>query len=305
MLRDFSVIPEQRHILNSENSMFYLIDKPLGISSFDVIRRLRKLLNIKKMGHAGTLDPLATGVILIATEKNTKLLHLLDNCDKEYIFTIRFDGKTDSMDLGTPIQSVDTGNYIEKSDAEICRFVLSQKTQIPPKYSALHIDWERAYILARAGETFELRERAIQVKDVEVLGRTHHSIELRMVLSSWWYVRSFAPLLWRFLWVEWGYITMLRRTKIVTPYSILSLSNSSPIENPIPIRYEDIFTWVPIKDVDIETIEFLKVWKNILSSSDIDSEKWSLVFFRNSTLWYHSLIKYDNGIYSIVRNDVA
>lgn len=305
MYRDSWVIRELRAILNSENSMFYIIDKPLGISSFDVIRKLRKLLNIKKMGHAGTLDPLATGVMLIATEKSTKLLHLLDNSYKEYIFTVRFDGKTDSMDLGTPIEPVDIENYIEKSDAEICKFLLSQKTQIPPKYSALHIDWVRAYTLARAGEIFELKERSIHVKDVEVLKKTSHSIELRMTLSSGWYVRSFAPLLWRFLWVEWGYITMLRRTKIFTPYNTLNIENSSHIENPIPLPYADIFRWIAIKDVSTDIIEFLKVWKNIPFSLEEAPEEWSLIFFQNHTAWYHSLLRYEDDVYSIVRNDIA
>lgn len=78
--------------------MFYLIDKPLGISSFDVLRQMRKILGIRKMGHTGTLDPLATGLLLIATGNSTKLIRELDNVAKRYRFTVRLDGKTPSLD---------------------------------------------------------------------------------------------------------------------------------------------------------------------------------------------------------------
>jgi tRNA pseudouridine55 synthase len=83
--------------------MFYLIDKPLGITSFDVIRKLRKILNTKKIGHTGTLDPLATGCLLIATEKSTKLIPEVENKEKRYRFSVCLEGYTDSLDLGSPI----------------------------------------------------------------------------------------------------------------------------------------------------------------------------------------------------------
>jgi tRNA pseudouridine55 synthase len=91
--------------------MFILIDKPLGISSFDVIRKLRKKLWIKKMGHSWTLDPLATWCLLIATDNSTKLLPLLENSYKEYIFTVRLDGKSPSYDLWTEIEKVRPRKY--------------------------------------------------------------------------------------------------------------------------------------------------------------------------------------------------
>lgn len=78
--------------------MFFLIDKPIGMSSFEALKKIRKTLGIKKIGHGGTLDPLATGCMIIATEKSTKLLSLLDHASKEYIFTVKLDGKSDSLD---------------------------------------------------------------------------------------------------------------------------------------------------------------------------------------------------------------
>lgn len=173
--------------------MFFLIDKPIGMSSFEVLRKLRKKLNIKKIGHAGTLDPLATGCLLIATEKSTKLLSLFDGSEKEYTFTIQFDGKTESLDAGTPIFPV---KYIpiEKSFREIEDFISSKKEQIPPKYSALHIDGVRAYELARSGIDFEIQNRTIEVKNVQVISRDDLSISLSLRISSGGYIRSFAPI---------------------------------------------------------------------------------------------------------------
>ena len=78
--------------------MFFLIDKPIGMSSFEALKKIRKTLGIKKIGHGGTLDPLATGCMIIATEKSTKLLSLLDHASKDYIFTVKLDGKSDSLD---------------------------------------------------------------------------------------------------------------------------------------------------------------------------------------------------------------
>lgn len=164
--------------------MFYLIDKPIGISSFDVIRRLRKSLNIRKMGHAGTLDPLATGLLIIATEKSTKLLSLLDTASKEYIFTVRFDGKTDSLDMDTPLDPIDSSGFQPRTKKEIENHILSQKTQIPPLYSALHIEGNRAYDLARAGKIFEMKERNISVSEIEVLNQSDMTLTLRIILSS-------------------------------------------------------------------------------------------------------------------------
>jgi tRNA pseudouridine55 synthase len=97
------------------------------------------------MGHTGTLDPLATGCLLIATENSTKLIPLLESAEKEYIATIDFSGKSDSYDRGTTIESVDATSFRWKTDRELCTFLLSLSSQIPPRYSAIHVDGVRAY----------------------------------------------------------------------------------------------------------------------------------------------------------------
>ena len=122
--------------------MFYLINKPLGYTSFDLIRKLRKITGIKKMGHTGTLDPLASGCILVATSDSTKLISRLENQVKRYIFTVDISIFTPSFDLDIKNEPIpcDTANLIDHSVQELQEFIESQTTQIPPKYSAIHIE---------------------------------------------------------------------------------------------------------------------------------------------------------------------
>lgn len=175
--------------------MFFLIDKPLGMTSFDVIRKLRKHLQIKKMGHTGTLDPLASGLLLIATGNSTKLIPLLESARKEYIATIELSGSSASLDRGTDIFTVSLESMKNPTDTEIEEFLLGLTSQIPPQYSALHIDGRRAYELAREGIEFEIEERAIQVERVKVLSRSETSLTIEILVSSGCYIRSLAPVI--------------------------------------------------------------------------------------------------------------
>lgn len=128
--------------------MFYLIYKPIGFTSFDVIRKLRRITGIKKMGHTGTLDPHASGCLLIATGDSTKLISRLENSIKRYQFTVDISTTTPSLDLETEATPVN-GIFIDHSNEELIEFLESQKTELPPKYSAIHIDGKRAYELVR------------------------------------------------------------------------------------------------------------------------------------------------------------
>ncbi len=284
--------------------MFFLIDKPLGISSFDVIRLLRKTLGIKKMGHSGTLDPLATGCLLIATEKSTKLLPLVEKAKKEYIFTVRLDGKSESLDSGTLISPINTDGIRQKTEQDLRDFIMCQKKQIPPKYSALHIEWERAYDLARKWEDFILPERHIQVYEVEIIELEKLFITLRIILSSGGYVRSFAPLLGNFFWINGWYISALRRTKIYTEYGILDVSEATSLENLIPISYNGLFHTIPTFEIDIREYEQIRLGKNLnLTSRNLEKNN-SLIFLKYSDKEYISLCRLDNAIATIIRNDV-
>ena len=237
--------------------MFYFIDKPIQMTSFDVIRKLRKILNIKKIGHSGTLDPLATGCLLIATGDSTKLIPELENAYKRYTFRVRLDGKTDSLDLGTEVIPVDTKNIQEKTAEELKIFLENQKTQIPPKYSALHVHGKRAYDLARQGIEFEIQERAIHIKDVKILDFSlPDSISISLTISSGGYIRSLAPTISSFFGLESGYISELQRTHIFLDGGhYLEESICTDIENPTPIPYDILFPHIPT--ISIKEPEYL------------------------------------------------
>lgn len=286
--------------------MFFLVDKPIGMSSFDVIRKLRKVLNIKKMGHIGTLDPLASGCLLIATEGSTKLIPLFDNAKKEYIFTIRLDGISDSLDRWTPIRETTMSGYIRHSSDELRNYILTQTSQIPPRYSALHINGSRAYELARNGEDFDLKEREIKVDSVEILSIKATSLVIGMTISSWGYVRSFAPLIWKFFWVQWGYVESLRRTKIITNYWELSINEASNIDNITWISYSKIFPTIHTLEITHEEYIDLTNGKSLLkiNNSTIHPNNGDRIFLSYPQEGFLSLCVYKENSYSIIRNNV-
>lgn len=200
---------------------FYLIDKPLGITSFDVLRKLKKHLSIKKMWHTGTLDPLATGLLLVAVWNYTKLIPYFEKDVKEYEFKISLDGTTPSFDSETQITflSDEKKQYFKNhlSTSQIER-LLTQKfsgkiTQMPPKYSALKIGWQKALDMVRKGIDFELKSREVTIYHIEVLDFSYPELHLKAKVSAGTYIRSIASDLWEMLGTG-GYITFLRRTAI-------------------------------------------------------------------------------------------
>lgn len=213
---------------------FYLIDKPLGISSFDIIRNLRKKLNIKKIGHTGTLDPLATWGVILATWNYTKLIPYLEKDKKTYEFTISLDWITESFDLAEEIKFLDNNlreKYKKELTVEKIQEILKNHftweiIQVPPKYSALKINGQRAYKLARKWEEVEMKSRKITIFNIEIINFNYPELELKAEVSAGTYIRSIAADLWEILWTGW-YITKLRRIKIGN----LDLSKSIKLEN--------------------------------------------------------------------------
>jgi tRNA pseudouridine55 synthase len=197
--------------------MFYLINKPSGFTSFDVIRKLRKMTGIKKMWHTGTLDPLATGCLLIATDNSTKLISRLENSTKTYTFTVDIGITSPSLDLEWDITDVNIESILDQSNDDLIQFLENQKSQLPPKYSAIHIDGKRAYDLARKWIEFDIQERLILVTNVRIIEKILPKITIELTISAGGYIRSFAPIIADFFWVPGGgCITYLHREKVGT-----------------------------------------------------------------------------------------
>lgn len=197
-----------------------LIDKPYGWTSFDVVKKIRynicQKLQIKKIkvGHAGTLDPLATGLLIIATGRFTKKIDELMALEKEYSGTIKLGSTTPSYDLETEVDE-----EFRTDDLTPDKILLAAKTltgeldQIPPIFSAKKVDGKRAYKIARAGKEVELKARKVQVKTFDTKSYNIPDIEFNITCSKGTYIRSLA----RDLGLELdngGHLTVLRRESI-------------------------------------------------------------------------------------------
>ena len=197
-----------------------LIDKPLNWTSFQVVNKLRweirKAFNIKKIkvGHAGTLDPLATGLLIICTGKMTKQINTFQAQIKEYTGTIVLGSTTPSYDLETEIDNTFSTEHIsEDLIYETTKQFIGDIAQFPPVFSAIKKDGKRLYEFARAGESVEIKSRQITINTFEITQIVLPEIDFRVVCSKGTYIRSLAYDFGKAL-NSGGHLSVLRRTKI-------------------------------------------------------------------------------------------
>lgn len=175
-----------------------LIDKPYTYTSFDVVRRIKgkfhKLNKTKlKIGHAGTLDPLATGLLVICTGKKTKVIEGFLNDDKSYSGIIQIGATTPSFDLESEIdQTFDTTQISEKQIMEVAKSFLGEIQQYPPIFSAVKIGGKRAYEMARKGEEVEVRPRIVNIKEFRITKVDGNDLHFYVSCSKGTYIRSLA-----------------------------------------------------------------------------------------------------------------
>lgn len=198
-----------------------LVDKPTGITSHDVVARSRRARGTRKVGHAGTLDPMATGLLIVGVEQATRLLTFIVGCDKTYIATMRLGETTTTDDAdGDTVTVADQAAVAGVTDDRISEGIAEltgRISQVPSKVSAIKVNGKRAYDLARQGVDVELKARDVTVSrfDVTAVRRTDNHIDLDVVVdcSSGTYIRALARDLGSALGVG-GHLTMLRRTRI-------------------------------------------------------------------------------------------
>lgn len=173
---------------------FLCIDKPRGLSSFGVVGKVRKLLGERRVGHGGTLDPDATGVLVVALGKATRLLQYLPLQPKCYEFGVQFGVETDTLDsVGTVVKSGERIPSEQELLAILPGFV-GEQLQEPPRYSAVKIDGERAYALARKDVSFEMKSKPVTISELEMVGydASVGAAQMRTVCTAGTYVRSIA-----------------------------------------------------------------------------------------------------------------
>ncbi len=196
-------------------SGFLLIDKPTGITSFDVVRDVKRSRGEKKVGHSGTLDPLATGLMLVALGEATKLLEYLIGCNKEYVVKAEFGRVSDSYDRDGQISDGDGSLTFTKEEVqESLQANFSGKiSQMPPKYSALKIGGKRACDLMREGKEVELKAREVEIFESEIVAFDWPFVDIRVACGAGTYIRSLVHDLGQKLGCG-AYVKELRRTKI-------------------------------------------------------------------------------------------
>jgi tRNA pseudouridine55 synthase len=218
------------------NSGILLVDKPQGITSHDVVSRIRRLAGTRRVGHAGTLDPMATGLLILGVNASTRLLTYVVGLDKEYLATIRLGQSTTTDDAEGDVVATATPDAVSAVSDEAIAAGIQDLTgaisQVPSSVSAIKIDGKRAYALVRSGEEVVLKSRPVTVSVFEILEKRDVAgaidLDVRVVCSSGTYIRALARDLGSTLGVG-GHLTALRRSRI-GPFDIADASRLDELD---------------------------------------------------------------------------
>jgi len=223
---------EEAKVFDFKGGEILIFNKPLEWTSFDLVQKVRnnlcRRMRVKKLkvGHAGTLDPMATGIMVLCTGKATKRIEELQAGEKEYIATLKLGATTPSFDLETEEDATyDTGHITEALFRETVQQFIGTIEQVPPEYSAVKVEGQRAYDLARKGKTVELKPKILVVKEIEVLKFDIPETKLRIVCGKGTYIRALARDIGQAL-NSGAYLTGLQRTRV----GDYTLENAQQIE---------------------------------------------------------------------------
>ncbi|MFF0278832.1 tRNA pseudouridine(55) synthase TruB [Rhodococcus aetherivorans] len=241
-----------------------VVDKDPGMTSHDVVARCRRLLGTRKVGHAGTLDPMATGVLVLGVERATKMLGLLALTTKAYSATIRLGQSTVTDDAeGEVLATTDASAVADEAIAAAVAALTGEISQVPASVSAIKIDGKRAYARMREGETVELAARPVTVSRFEVLSRRTTSdgfvdLDVEVECSSGTYIRALARDLGAALGVG-AHLTALRRTR-VGPFGLEHARTLAQLEESPTVSLDidaAVHTAFPCRDVTAAEAELL------------------------------------------------
>ena len=259
-----------------------IINKPKGYTSHDVVNVLRKKINTKKVGHTGTLDPNANGVLPILIGTATKVSKYLIEHEKTYIATIELGKKTDTGDAEGNIIEEDTNiKDITKEEIEkVLKNFIGKQNQIPPMYSAIKVNGKKLYEYAREGKTVELIPREIEILDINLIGNSNNEIEFIVRCSKGTYIRTLCADIAERLGTI-GYMKELQRTKV----------NEFDIQGSILL--EDI------ENINIEE-KIISIEEIFKDKPKIDLNNRKLELFLNGVQLTHDL---DDGLYRVYNNN--
>ncbi len=211
----------------------FLIDKPRGMSSHDVVDRVRQILKIKKVGHTGTLDPIATGLLLLCIGRATKLTPFLQNLDKTYEGRMIFGVTTSTLDSeGEILETHDASSLSQEKIEEIFTHFQGRIVQVPPMFSAIHQQGKRLYELARSGQEIKRSPRVVYIHQLQLLGfefNSHPQVEFRVRCSKGTYIRSLCADIGKTSGVG-AYQFSLRRMRI-GPFDLKQANKLEDLDN--------------------------------------------------------------------------
>lgn len=247
-----------------------VLDKALEQTSTDAVNKIKRLFNANKCGHAGTLDPLASGILPIALGEATRTVAWLMEAQKTYEFTVQWGASTDTQDAeGQVVATSDIRPTKEQIEEKLQTF-LGEIDQIPPKYSAIKVDGERAYDLARDGEEFELNARKVKTFELKLLKSDENSATIFVRSGKGFYVRALARDLAKSLGAE-GHITYLRRTSVgpfkeesaITLETLQKMCIEAPALSQL-LPFETALDDIPVLAIKEDEVAFLRQGRRIL-----------------------------------------
>ena len=241
------------------NSNFYFINKPKTWTSQDLCTKFKKIYNLDKVGHSGTLDPNAEGAMLIATNKYTKLFEYISNKDKTYVVKSLFGYDSETLDIDSEFNKIDNINLnqIKEEFSEAVNNKLGESFQIPPKYSAIKVKGKRLYKYAREGKEIDIPKRKINVKEIEILSLNNEKAEIKVKVSEGTYIRTLISDIAKDI-NTFGIVSELKRISIGN----LDINHSSYINDIKKLDPKN--TPDPLSQNEIIDLPILKVNKNDL-----------------------------------------
>jgi tRNA pseudouridine55 synthase len=225
-------------VKNIYDEKVLLIDKPLNWTSFDVVKKLKFALKVKKIGHAGTLDPLATGLLILCTGKMTKSIEKYQAQEKEYTGEFTLGYTTPSYDLETEPEFQNDPKHLSlKQIKEATKYFKGEVEQTPPIFSAVKTGGKRAYSLAREGKEVKLKSRVVTISQFDITDFDENKVSFRIKCSKGTYIRSLAHDFGQKLEVG-AYLSALRRTKI-GDFSVEDAENLNELVNKNKVDIND------------------------------------------------------------------
>jgi len=270
-----------------------VVDKPAGWTSHDVVARLRRLAGTRRVGHAGTLDPMATGVLVVGIGRATRLLGHLALCDKTYDATIRLGVTTTTDDAeGDTVSRADSVDVSDESLGAAMEALTGVIEQVPSAVSAVKVDGVRAYKRARSGEAVELAPRQVTVGEFALLARRGDDLDVRVTCTTGTYVRALARDLGAALGVG-AHLTALRRTR-VGPFDLDQARTLEQLEAELVVvpLAEAVAASFPRIDVDDETARRVGLGQR-LPLADLDERPTGLFAPDGSVV---ALVRDDQGV---------